>query len=94
MLCTITGKLAHDGTGEGERSLEAIEYNYNKNELLFISVLQVASLQLSEMERGDKKSRFLTAIFLLADIAKCGLHGECKQWYIRRGIRKPTGSCW
>ena len=32
MLFTITGKLAHDGTGAGERSLETTEYKYNKNE--------------------------------------------------------------
>jgi hypothetical protein len=59
MLVAITGQLAHDGTGAGERSLQAIECKYNKNELLFISALQVDSLQLS-------------AIFLLADIAKSG----------------------
>ena len=81
MLFAITGKLGNDGTLSGERSLEAIECKYNKNELLCISALQVASLQLS-------------AIFLLAGIAKSGLHGEGKQWCIRRGIRKPTGSCW
>jgi hypothetical protein len=87
MLVAITGQLPHDETGAGERSLEAIECKYNKNELLFMSALQVASLQLS-------------AIFLLAGIAKSGciaksgLHGEGKQWCIRRGIRKPTGSCW
>ena len=39
MLFAITGKLAHDGTVAGERSLEAIECKYNKNELLFISAL-------------------------------------------------------
>jgi hypothetical protein len=94
MLFAITGKLGHDGTVSGERSLEAIECKYIKNELLCIFALQVASLQLSEMERGDKKSRFLTAILLLAAISKSGFHGECKQRCIRRGIRKPTGSCW
>jgi hypothetical protein len=83
MLFAITGKLGHDGTVSGERSLEAIECKYIKNELLCISALQVASLQLSEMERGDEKSRFLTAIFLLAGIAKSGLHSECKQRCIR-----------
>ena len=39
MLFAITGKLAHDGTVAGERSLEAIECKYNKNDLLFISAL-------------------------------------------------------
>ena len=39
MFFAITGKLAHDGTVEGERSLEVIECKYNKNELLFISAL-------------------------------------------------------
>ncbi len=58
MLFTITGKLAHDGTGEGERSLEAIEYKYNKNELLFISVLQVASLQLQKWNEATKNRGF------------------------------------
>jgi hypothetical protein len=53
MLFAITGKLVHDGTVAVERSLEAIECKYNKNELPFISALQVASLQLSEMERGE-----------------------------------------
>jgi hypothetical protein len=96
MLFAITGKLGHDGTVSGERSLEAIECKFIKNEHLCISALQVqvASLQLSEMERGDKKSRFLTAILLLAAISKSGFHGECKQRCIRRGILKPTGSCW
>ena len=63
MLFAITGKLAHHGTGAGQGSLEAIECKYNKNEILLISAHQVASLKLSELERGDKKSRFLTAIF-------------------------------
>ena len=53
MVFAITGKLGHDGTVAGERSPEAIECKYNKNELPFISALQVASLQLSEMERGE-----------------------------------------
>jgi hypothetical protein len=39
MLFANTGKLAHDGTVAGERSPEAIECKYNKNELLFISTL-------------------------------------------------------
>ncbi len=39
MLFAITGKLAHDRTVAGERSLEAIECKYNKNELLLISAL-------------------------------------------------------
>jgi hypothetical protein len=79
MIFTITGKLTHDGTMTGERSPEAIECKYNKNELLFIPALKVASLQLSEMERVDTKSRFLTSILLLAGITKNGLHDECKQ---------------
>ena len=54
MLFAITGKLGDDGTVSGERSLEAIECKYNKNELLCISALQVASLQLSEMEQGSR----------------------------------------
>ena len=41
MLFAITGKLGHDGTVSGERSLEAIECKYTKNELLCISALQV-----------------------------------------------------
>jgi hypothetical protein len=94
MLFAITGKVGHDGTVSGERSLEAIEYKCNNNELLCISALQVVSLQLSEMERDDKKSRFLTTILLLAAISKRGFHDECKQRCILRGIRKPTGSCW
>jgi len=48
----------------GRRSLEAMECKYNKNELLLISAIQVASLKRSEMERADNQSRFLTAIFL------------------------------
>jgi hypothetical protein len=80
MLFANTGHLAPDGTGASERSLAAIECKYNKNELLFISALQVVSLQVS-------------AIFLLAGIAKSGCiakSGECKKRCIRTGIRKKA----
>ena len=75
----------------GQRSLEAIECKYNKEELLLISALV--------SENGTRRQAwFLTAICWLAGIAKSvciaksGCHGKCKQWCIRTGIRKP--SCW
>ena len=92
MLFVITGKIEQDGS-EVSQALEAIESKYNKKELLLMSALV--------SENGtQRQAQFLTAIFLLAGsaksacIAKSGCHDKCKQWCIRRGIRKPIGSCW
>ena len=77
----------------GQRSLEAIESKYNKEELLLISALV--------SENGTRRqARFLTVICWLAGISrsacivKSGCQVKCKQWCIRRGIRKAIGSCW